>query len=142
MKKGRDYLVTAIGLLLAAVGIYLAKTIAEPQGIMKTLPFICIGLGCGAFGHGLGGIVSKKASAKNPALAKQIETETKDERNVAIGNMAKAKGFEMATYVYTALLLAFALMGASFTIIIPLVIAYLFVQGYAIYQRFKIEKEM
>ena len=58
-----------------------------------------------------------------------------------IGNMAKAKGYEMMTYVYGALLLAFALMGVSFTIMIPFVIAYLIVHDYAIYQRFKIEKE-
>lgn len=142
MKKRKDYFITAIGLLLAVIGLFLVKMIAEPHGIMKTLPYICIGLGCGAFGNGLGGIINKKARDKNPALAKQIEVDTKDERNVMIGNMAKAKGFEMMTYVFTALLLAFALMGASFTIIIPFVIAYLFVQGYAIYQRFKIEKEL
>lgn len=142
MKKGKDYFVTALGLLLAVTGLFLVKAIAEPQGIMKAFPYICIGLGCGAFGNGLGGIISRKAGEKDPALAKQIEVDTKDERNVMIGNMAKAKAYDMMLYVFAALLIAFALMGASYTIIIPFVIAYLFVQGYGVYQRIKIEKEL
>lgn len=71
----------------------------------------------------------------DPQLAKQIEIDTKDERNVMIGNMAKAKGFDMMLYVYSALLLTFALMGISFNVLIPLVVAYLFVIGYSIYHR-------
>jgi len=56
--------------------------------------------------------------------------------------MAKAKGYDMMTYVFGALMVAFALMGAPWTVIIPMVIAYLFVHGYAIYFRVKLEKEM
>jgi len=141
MKKGMDYLITAIGLLLFGLGVYLIKTISDPQGIIIPLPYICLGLGCGAFGHGLGNIVNNRAAEKHPALAKQLEIDTKDERNVMLGNMAKARGYDMMTFVFSALLLAFALMGVSFTIIIPFVIAYIFVHGYALYQRIKIEKE-
>jgi hypothetical protein len=65
----------------------------------------------------------------------------KDERNIMIGNMAKARGYNMMTYVFTALLVAYALMGVSFSIIIPFVIAYLFVHLYAIFQHNKIDKE-
>ncbi len=35
------------------------------QGIMKTLPYLCIGLGCGLFGNGIGDFVSKKQSKKS-----------------------------------------------------------------------------
>ena len=72
MKRGKDYFITAIGLLLAGIGMYLVKTASEPQGILKVLPYVCIGLGCGAFGNGLGGIVNKKARDKNPALASKL----------------------------------------------------------------------
>lgn len=84
----------------------------------------------------------KKQSKKNPKLAKQVEIDTKDERNVMIGNMAKAKGFDIMLYIYSALLLTFALMGISFNVIIPMVIAYLFVIGYYLYHLTKIQKTL
>ena len=59
-----------------------------------------------------------------------------------IGSLAKAKGYDMMTYVFGALMVAFALMGAEWTVIIAMVVAYLFVHGYAIYFRVKLEKEM
>jgi len=140
MKKKKNLLIALSGIVLILIGFYLIKAIADPQMIMKTLPYLCIGLGCGLFGDGLGEYISKKAIESDPKLAKQIEIDTKDERNIMIGNMAKAKGFDMMLYVYSALLLTFALMGISYTVIIPMVIAYLFVVGYSIYHRTKIEK--
>ena len=142
MKKTKNLLIALSGVVLILVGFYLIKAISDPQNIMKTLPYLCIGLGCGLFGYGFGEYISKKAIESDPKLAKQIEIDTKDERNIMIGNMAKAKakGFDMMLYVYSALLLTFALMGISFTVIIPMVIAYLFVVGYSIYHRTKIEK--
>ena len=120
----------------------LIKTVDNSQGIMKTLPYLCIGLGCGLFGNGIGDFVSKKTIEKNPKLAKQVEIDTKDERNVMIGNMAKAKGFDIMLYIYSALLLTVALMGISFNVIIPMVIAYLFVIGYYLYHLTKIQKTL
>lgn len=35
-------------------------------------------------------------------MARQIEIAQTDERNVMIGNMAKAKGYDMMTYVFGA----------------------------------------
>lgn len=93
------------------------------------------------FGHGIGDLINKKVTAKNTELAKQIEIDQKDERNIMITNMAKAKGYDIMTYVFPALMLAYALMGASMEILIPFVIAYLFVQFYAMYIRLRKEKE-
>ncbi|MEQ7196802.1 hypothetical protein [Enterococcus avium] len=59
-----------------------------------------------------------------------------------IGNMAKAKGFDIMLYIYSALLLTFALMGISFSVIIPMAIAYLFVIGYYLYHLTKIQKTL
>lgn len=59
-----------------------------------------------------------------------------------IGNMAKAKGFDIMLYIYSALLLTFALMGISFNVIIPMVIAYLSVIGYYLYHLTKIQKTL
>lgn len=140
--KTKDLLIALTGVLLIGIGFYLIKAVDDSHTVMKTLPYLCLGLGCGLFGYGIGEVISKKAIESDPKLAKQIEIDTKDERNVMIGNMAKAKGFDMMLYIYSALLLTFALMGISFTVIIPMVVAYLFIIGYSIYHRLKIEKSL
>ena len=117
------------------------KSLTDPQGIMRTLPYILVGIGCGMFGHGVGDLINKKVTAKNPELVKQIEIDQNDERNIMITNMAKAKGYDIMTYVFAALLLAYGLMGASMEVIIPFVIAYLFVQFYAVYIRLRKDRE-
>lgn len=141
MKKMKDIIISIIGVLLFIVGFYLIRTVAEPQGIMKTIPFLLIGVGCGAFGHGIGEFFSKLAIKKDPKLAKQMEIDQKDERNIMISNMSKAKGYDIMCYVFAALMLAYALMGASMEVIIPFVIAYVFVQLYTIYILVKKQKE-
>ena len=141
MKKAKYYVITLAGALLLALGLCLLKLVPEPEGIMATLPYLCIGVGCGMFGHGLGDILSKKAMRSDPAMAKRLEIEAKDERNVMHANASKAKGFDMMTYVFGALMLAYALMSASFRVLLPFVIAYLFVQFYAVYHRLRLDKE-
>lgn len=142
MKRAKDIGRSLLGFVLIGVGICLIKTVPDPQGIMRALPFLLVGFGCGIFGHGLGELLAKKAAASDLEMARQVEIAQTDERNVMIGNMAKAKGYDMMTYVFGALMVAFALMGASWAVILPMVVAYLFVHGYAIYFRVKFDKEM
>lgn len=141
MTKVRCCLLAMCGVLLFAGGFCLLRLELDWPGL-ETLPYLLIGAGCGLFGYGLGDFLSRLAQEKDPALAKQLEIETQDERNIMIGNAAKAKGFEISNYIYSALLLAFALMDPSFSIIIPFVVAYLFVQFYAVYQRIQLEKQL
>ena len=142
MKQAKNIGLSLLGFVLIGAGIYMIRTVPDPQGIMRALPFLLVGFGCGIFGHGLGDLLAIKAVQSDPAMARQLEIAQTDERNVMIGSMAKAKGYDMMTYVFGALMVAFALMGAPWTVIIPMVIAYLFVHGYAIYFRVKLEKEM
>ena len=142
MKQAKNIGLSLLGFVLIGAGIYMIRTVPDPQGIMRALPFLLVGFGCGIFGHGLGDLLAKKAVQSDPAMARQLEIAQTDERNVMIGSMAQAKGYDMMTYVFGALMVAFALMGAPWTVIIPMVIAYLFVHGYAIYFRVKLEKEM
>ena len=143
MKKNRlDYVITAIGILMLGAGLFLIKTVTDPQGVMKALPYICIGLGCGAFGQGMGNIISRKALKSNPGLQKKLEIDKNDERNVAIGNLAKAKAYDMMIYIFAALMLSYALMGIDMITVLLLVFAYLFVIFYGIYYRCKYDKEM
>lgn len=142
MKKAFDYIVAISGLLLLGVGLALLKLIANPQGVMLTLPYICIGVGCGMFGHGLGNVVSNRVAKNNPELKKQIEIDKNDERNVAVSNQAKAKAYDMMLYIFGALMIAFALMGVGMAAVLMLVFAYLLVVGLFIYYLNKYNNEM
>lgn len=143
MKSSKiDYISTAIGLLLLVTGIYFVKTLVEPQGILKALPYICVGIGCGIFGHGVGNLLSRKAIMNNPEIQKQNEIDRNDERNITIANRAKAKAYDMMTFVFGALMLSFALMGIDMVAVLLLVFAYLFVEFYGVYYRCKYDKEM
>ncbi len=141
-QKKSNYVVVIIGLLLLGTGLYFVKTIDDPQGIMQALPYVCIGVGCGLFGQGMGGILSQKAIQNHPEIQKQMDIEKNDERNIAIANRAKGKAFDIMTFVFGALMLAFALMGVDMVATLLLVFAYLFVHGYAIYYRCKYNEEM
>lgn len=130
------------GLLLLAAGLYLVRTSGDPQGMMRPLPFVCIGVGCGLFGHGMGDMISERAIRSDPKLRRKLEIEKNDERNIAIANRAKGKAFDMMTFVFGTLMLSFALMGVDMIAVLLLVFSYLFVHGSALYYRFKFDKEM
>ncbi len=131
-----------LGLLLLSAGIYIVKTSIDPQGMVRVLPYVCIGLGCGIFGHGTGDVISRRILKNHPTKEKEIEIEKNDERNIAIGSLAKAKAYDMMIYVFGALMLAFALMEVELAALLLLVFAYLFVVAYGIYYRYKYDKEM
>ena len=90
MKRAKNVWLSVLGFALIAAGIYLIKTVPDPQGILRALPFLLVGFGCGIFGHGLGDLLAKKAVQSDPAMARQLEIAQTDERNVMIGSMAKA----------------------------------------------------
>ena len=141
-KRQYNYVYVFIGLMLLGVGLYLAKAVANPQGIMRALPYVMIGLGCGIFGQGMGDLIQKRALKNSPEILKQQEIEQKDERNVENSTRAKSKAYDMMIFVFGALMVAFALIGVDFVAVLLLVAAYLFVVGYGIYARCKLEKEM
>jgi hypothetical protein len=143
MKKTiSSYFLTLVSVGLLAVGLYFIKTIDDPHGILRVLPYITVGLGCGIFGHGMGEIVIRHTMKNNPAAAKQLEIEKKDERNLAIANGAKAKAYDMMIFVFGALITAIALMGIDLIVLLLFVFTYLFILGYCTYYRLKYYKEM
>ena len=143
MKRNKcDYFLTALGLVMLAAGLFLVKKFPEPEGIMRVLPYVGIGLGCGIFGHGMGNIISLKAIKNSPDIQRQLEIDKMDERNIAIANRAKAKAFDMMVFVFGALMLSFALMGIDLTAVLLLVSAYLFIIFYGVYYRIKYDREM
>ncbi len=141
-KKRIDYVIMFVGLALFVIGIYLIKAIVDPQGVMLAFPYVAIGVGCGAFGHGLGNIIQRWALKGHPEVSKQIAIEQNDERNIAVGNRAKAKAHDMMIFVFGALMISYALMGVGILPLLLLVASYMFVLFYGIYYRVKYDKEM
>lgn len=137
MKKYRDIVSAVLGVVLWAVGFWLVKA-----DLGSTLGYVCIGLGCGMFGHGTGELISRRALKRDPALQRQMEIVKNDERNIAIADHAKGRAFDMMTFVFGALMVSFALMGMDLAAVLLLVAAYLFVHGYALYWRFRYDREM
>ena len=60
------------------------------RGTLAVVPFLALGVGCGLLGSGAGELLAAQAMKKHPELQKQQEINQKDERNVALGNAAKA----------------------------------------------------
>ena len=133
-KQSKNILLALAGLALLAVGLCL---------VHKTyLAYLCIGVGCGLFAHGTGEVWALHTARTNPEAAKMLEIAQKDERNVAIANCAKGKAFDMMTFLFGALFIAFAAMQVEVPVLLILVFAYLLVQGYAVYWRVRLEKAL
>ena len=131
-----------LGLAMLAFGLYLAKTSTATAGILLTLPYVLVGIGCGLFGQGMGGVIERSVLKKHPELIKQKEIEVNDERNQQISNRAKAKAYDVMVFVYGAMMVALALMNVDLAVVLLVVFAYLFVIGSGVYYRVKFEKQL
>lgn len=138
----RNALAIVSGLAAVLLGFVLSRTMADVGGIMDVLPSVLLGVGCGAFGYGSGDAISGHILKKDPALARELEIEQKDERRVTIAERSKARAFDMMTYALGALMLCFALMKVELSVVLLLVGVYLAIEGYAVYQMVKLDKEM
>lgn len=136
------YVITIIGFLIIGLGIYLLKTISEPQGVMRSIPYLCMGIGFGIFGHGVGDIIKLNIIKRNPYKEKMLDIEKKDERNIKIINSAKAKAYDMMIYVFAILILAFIFIEVDLIVLLLLIAADLFMISCSIYYSYKYNKEM
>lgn len=143
MKQDRKEIVwIVVGVVLWGIAVLLLRQNPGNSGFWRALPYVCLGVGAGLLGQRIGRMVQRKALQSDPELARQQEIEAGDERNIQLAQRAKAKAFDLMVFVFSALLLVFALMGVEMTALLLLVAAYLLVQGYAVYCRVKLEKEM
>jgi ABC-type multidrug transport system fused ATPase/permease subunit len=141
-KVGRYVFLAVIGFIIFCVGLALIKLSQDADGILKTLPYICVGIGSGILGGNLGTAFKNKAMLKNPQAARQMEIEQKDERNQAISNKAKARVYDLMIFVYAAIILAFALMQVDIYVTLTLVAIYLFLIFANVYYFTKYNKQM
>ena len=141
MKRKHDVLpvlLTTLGIILGAGGLWLIRS----MGPDFKWGYILIGVGCGLFGHFMGDFLARRAVQSDPEAARALEIEQKDERNVAIGNAAKARAFDVMLTTFSPLLLIFALMEVDLLPLLLLVAAYLFVVFDSIYWLNRFQKEM
>ncbi len=141
-KKWMDPVVMLVGIILLLLGLIWIKGDFYIPEAMRALPYVCIGVGCGLFGQGTGNMINNRTLKKYPELQKQMEVSQKDERNQAIQQRAKSKAFERMLYVFSALILAFAVMGVDAVVVLLLVFVYLFVIGTFVYYLVRYDKEM
>ena len=127
---------------LAGIAFALAARFFLQGALSQSQAGAMIGVGAGLFGYGVGNGCVALWGEKHPDLMRQSEIEEKDERNVAILNRAKAKALDMMFYVFGALMISLALMGADIGVVLLLVAAYLFVAGCMVYYMCKYQKEM
>lgn len=138
--KSKEMAFVVVGLLLAAAGLAMLRWM--PEAWSGPLPYVCLGVGTGAFGWGSGELLKRRALQNDPALEKRLEIEARDERNVALSNRAKARAYDAMLYVFGALMLAFALMKVNLAVILLLVGAYLLVVGISLYYYIRYNREM
>ena len=117
---------TAIGLVLLVVGLLIIKLCNIGN---QSAPYLCVGLGCGIFGQGLGELITRRTEKCQPELAHKREIEETDERNRALRDHAQAKAYRMMVPVFGALFFAFGLMDVNVKVVLLLVVAYLFICG-------------
>lgn len=130
------------GLILLLGGLYFAKMTDSSSAAMRALPFVCVGIGCGLFGQGVGALIERNMLKKHPQILKQKEIAEKDERNQEISVRAKAKAYDTMVLVFGALMVSLALMGTEILVVLLVVFAYLFVVFSGVYYRIKLEKEL
>ena len=142
-RRNQGWLPFLLGLALLLGAWLLLKLIPDLDAEhWRVVPFLALGVGCGLLGSGAGELLAAQAMKKHPELQKQQEINQKDERNVAILDRAKAKALDMMFYVFGALMVSLALMGADIGVVLLLVAAYLFVAVCMVYYMCKYQKEM
>ena len=137
--KTKSTVLTVVGLLVLAAGLV---TVKMYEFGTQAAPYLCIGLGCGVFGQGLGELLTRRSEKGHPELARQREIEENDERNIALRDKAQAKAYRIMLPVFGALFFAFGLMQVELRVILLLVAAYLYICACSVYYSVKYRKEM
>lgn len=136
--KAKYWIISLLGLAAVVAGVILARMGAG----IAPLPYVLLGVGCGAFGWGAGELLKRRAVEGDPEIEKRLRIEQQDERNRTIADRAKARAYDAALYIFSALMLCFALMQVELAVILLLVGAYLLVVGISIYYYVKYNREL
>lgn len=120
MKNKKDLGFVILGVFLIIAGIGFLKTNYINNTMYKTLPYILVGIGCGLFGHSVGKLIQKNIIKTEPQIAKQLEIEKNDERNISISHRAKSKAYNSFIYIFSFVLIYLSLSSTNTIMIIVL----------------------
>ena len=130
MKQNKLHMIPPIaGAVLIAAGICLLLALPDSRGALAALAYVCLGLGCGLLGQGVGNVIAARQRKRNPGAAHLVRIEKNDERNAAVLRRAKARTLDVALILFAALILSFTLLGVGAAAILLSVLVYLAIIG-------------
>lgn len=138
----KNFIFIILGILLFIFSGFLLFRYPDAKGVLATLPFILVGIGSGILGSNVGIIIQHRIFKKNLEAYKHYEIEENDERNITMNQYSKAKAYDSSIYLYSALMLYFALMGADLIFLFPLVGCYLLSIVIRMYHLYQCQKKM
>ena len=136
--KAKYWIISLLGLAAVIAGFVLARNGAASSPV----PYLMLGLGAGAFGHGAGFLLRHFAVKGNAKAEKRLRIEEQDERNRTVYDRAKARAYDIGMYIYMGVMLALAVMQISLTVTFVLLVGYLVINGVYFYYFYRYNKEM
>lgn len=136
-KKALYTILSAIGIILSCAAVFILNDTAP-----KEVSGVCIGVGAGLFGLGAGQLATLLIMERHPETKRRIDIDARDERNMRINDMARAKAFGIMETIYGILALVLVLMGEPLLTVLLVIGAY--VVGWGVYIGYlgKYQKEM
>lgn len=140
MKK-RTQLIYAV-LLLLGIAILFASMYLRNLGYPKPVAGFCIGLGGWAVTVGITRLFTLHTAAADPEYSRRKRIEDNDERNLAVQNRAKAKGFDAMGIIFGVIMMIYVLINPDLIVILLLAAGYVAVYAVQMYYLSKYSKEM
>ncbi len=128
-------------LLLVGLGLVVLGGFYNSEAY-KTISGVCIGIGAGLSGMSMSKLISALILMRHPELQRRGQIEETDERNAAIRDKAKGKGFDAMSVIYGTAMLICVLLNAGLAVVLVMVAAYLVIHGVTLYYLSKYSREM
>ena len=144
MDKGGKvvYILLTMGLLLVIGSIFALYFFGNEKFAYTVISYCIFGGGFGLLGDGIGRLNVARLEKKDPERMKLVNIEKNDERNIAIDEKARAKAYTLSVYLFSAVLVALAMMRVDIKALLLVLAADLLVLAYSLYIRIKLYKEM
>ena len=144
MDKGGKvvYILLTMGLLLVIGSVFALYFFGNEKFAYTVISYCIFGGGFGLLGDGIGRLNVARLEKKDPERMKLVNIEKNDERNIAIDEKARAKAYTLSIYLFSAVLVALAIMRVDIKALLLVLAADLLVLAYSLYIRIKLYKEM
>ncbi|TAH73805.1 MAG: hypothetical protein EWM47_02410 [Anaerolineaceae bacterium] len=137
IKNKSFYIVTmAIGVTLIVLSVFLRGE------ELKVFSGLSIGIGAGLLGMSIVHLIMKRYEEKNPELARQINIDTIDERNIIIQNRAKAKAGDITMWLIILIAIITIIIRAPLWFTLLVIAIFLLYNIFIVYFMNKYQKEI